>query len=297
MDAQPGIRQSLIAPALTTQTLIAQGRLDEALAALQDEVRRHPGDARHRIFLFQLLCVLGQWQRALTQLSVVAELDAGALPMVQTYREAIQCEALRAEIFAGKRQPLLFGEPEEWVAQLLEALRRAADGDHAGAARLREAAFDAAPATPGSIDGVPFAWLADADARLGPVIEAVVNGKYFWVPVHRIGRIAFEPPADLRDCVWTPATFAWTNGASTVGLIPTRYERTAAQADAALLLARRTEWVSRGTDSGTDSGEAGLGGHGLGQRMLVTDAGEYALMDVRAIVFGSGVPDLAAVDG
>ena len=41
-----------------------------ALAHLQEQVRAKPADARLRIFLFQLLCVTGQWDRALNQLSV-----------------------------------------------------------------------------------------------------------------------------------------------------------------------------------------------------------------------------------
>ncbi len=36
--------------------------------------------------------------------------------------------------------------------------------------------------------------------RLGPVIEAMVNGRYFWVPFAAIGELDFDPPADLRDC-------------------------------------------------------------------------------------------------
>ena len=47
-----------------------------ALARLQEEVRARPADAKLRVFLFQLLCVLGQWERALNQLNVAAELDA-----------------------------------------------------------------------------------------------------------------------------------------------------------------------------------------------------------------------------
>lgn len=263
---------------MDAQELIGQGRLHDALAALQDNVRKEPGNARYRTFLFQLLCVLGQWQRALTQLNVVAELDAGALPMVQTYREAIQCEVLRADVFLGTRQPLVFGEPRPWLAQLMGALQCDAGNDLARAADLRAEAFEAAPANGGSIDGNPFAWLADADVRLGPVLEAIINGKYFWVPMHRIARIQIEPPADLRDVVWTPATFTWINGAATVGLIPTRYERTTQQADEALLAGRRTEWVDRGA----------MSGFGLGQRMLATDNGEYALRDVRLVEFEPG---------
>jgi type VI secretion system protein ImpE len=255
---------------MLAQQLIRDGNLKRGLVALQDAVRKDAADVKLRVFLFQLLAVLGQWGRSLTQLNVAAELDAATLAMVQTYREAIQCEALRADIFAGKRAPLIFGEPQPWMAQLVEALKYDAD-EPARAAALRAQAFEAAPASPGSIDGQRFAWLADADARLGPVLEVVLNGRYFWIPMFRISRIEFEAPADLRDTVWTAATFTWTNGAQTVGLIPTRYSGTVASGDDALLLARRTEWDDRG--------------HGLGQRMLTSEAGDYALMDVRLVEF------------
>lgn len=260
---------------MDAQQLIGEGKLSAALTALQDQVRKDASNAKYRIFLFQLLAVMGQWNRALTQLNVAAELDAAALPMAQTYREAIQCEALRGEVFAGKRAPLIFGEPQPWLALLIEALRLDGAGDHDGAAAARARAFEDAPASAGSINGEPFAWMADADQRLGPVLEAVVNGRYFWIPYLRISRIEFDAPADLRDAVWTPARFTWANGAATVGLIPTRYSDTVASGDDALLLSRRTDWAEDGA----------LCGHGLGQRLLATDAGEYALMDARLIEF------------
>jgi type VI secretion system protein ImpE len=256
------------------QELIHQGNLGAALTALQELIRQDPANAKYRIFLFQLLSVLGQWNRALTQLNVAGELDAAALPMVQTYREAIQCEALRSEIFAGARAPLIFGEPPAWLVLLIEALKLDARGKPDSAASARAQAFDAAPAGGGSIDGVRFAWIADADQRLGPVLETILNGRYFWIPMQRILRIELEVPVDLRDAVWTPAAFTWANGAQTVGLVPTRYIDTVSSTDTALLMARRTEWPGHA-----------LNVHGLGQRMLVTDAGEYALMDVRVIEF------------
>lgn len=254
---------------MNPQTLIREGRLADALAAVQDQVRKDAGNPKHRILLFQLLCVMGEWKRALNQLNVAGELDAAALPMVQTYREAIQCEALRREIFKGAHAPLIFGQPPAWLALLVDALRHEAAADHARAAAMRAQAFEAAPPSAGSIDGQRFAWLADADGRLGPVLEAIINGRYFWVPMQHVRRIAFDAPSDLRDTVWTPASFTLANGAETVALVPTRYEGTLSGGDDALLLARRTEWSEDG--------------HGLGQRMLVTDAGEYALMDVHVI--------------
>jgi type VI secretion system protein ImpE len=275
--------------------LLREGKLDEALAALTQQIRAKPADAKLRTFLFQLLCVQGQWERALTQLNVTGEMDAGTLAMVNTYREGIRCELLRAEIFAGKRSPLVFGQPAEWVAQLIQALSLTARGQHAAAADLRGKALEAAPATggviatarPGAKDPrVPpvettFQWLADADSRLGPVLEAVFSGKYYWVPLHHVRRLDIEPPADLRDVVWMPAHFVWANGGDTVALLPTRYAGSETGSDPLVRLARKTEWSEAAP--GTFLGQ--------GQRMLATDAGEYSLMDVRQIRFDVPLTD------
>ena len=72
-----------------------------ALEQLQSQIRDHPGEARLRVFLFQLLAVRGDWKRALEQLTLSAQLDPKALLMAQTYREALRCEALRAQVISG----------------------------------------------------------------------------------------------------------------------------------------------------------------------------------------------------
>jgi type VI secretion system protein ImpE len=82
---------------------LREGDLDESLRQLQEQVRKAPADSKLRVFLFQLLALRGEWDRAMTQLNVAGELDAGTLAMVQTYREALRCEVLRAEIFAEKK--------------------------------------------------------------------------------------------------------------------------------------------------------------------------------------------------
>jgi type VI secretion system protein ImpE len=252
---------------------LREGKLDESLAELQEQVRRDPSNTKHRIFLFQLLAILGQWERAMTQLKVLGEMDAATLAMVQTYREALKCEALRAQVFAGERTPMVLGEPEEWVAALMESLRAMGAGEEQQSSELRGRALEGAPTTSGSLDERTFEWIADADSRLGPVLEVIVNGKYYWVPFHRIRTVQIEEPSDLRDLVWMPANFTWANAGQTVGLIPTRYPGTEAAGEGELLMARRTEWAERGADVYV----------GLGQRMLATDSDEHPLMDVRLI--------------
>jgi len=261
----------------------AERRLKEgdpagALALLQEQVRARPADAKLRIFLFQLLCVLGQWERALNQLEVVTGLDPAALPMAQTYGDAVRCEAIRRDVFDGRRSPMIFGEPEQWLALLIESLLLAGQGEMEKSEHCRIRAYDEAGTSAGLVDGRPFAWICDADARLGPVLESVINGKYYWVPFARLREISIEPPADLRDLVWTPAHLHFENGGEAVALIPTRYPGSDRADDGSIALARKTVWAEIAPDVH----------HGLGQRIFATDSGDVALMDLRVLSIGSG---------
>ncbi|HTU65318.1 MAG TPA: type VI secretion system accessory protein TagJ [Steroidobacteraceae bacterium] len=251
------------------------GRLAASLDELQAEVRQKPADAKLRIFLAQLLMMVGQWDRAVTQLKVIGDMDASALPMARAYRAAIDCELLRALVFAGKRSPLLFGDPEPWIANLLKALTLDGEGRKADAATLRAEAMEAAPTSAGQLNGTAFEWIADGDSRLGPMFEVLLNGAYYWVPAHRINRITFEAPSDARDLIWMPAQFVWANEGEAVGFIPTRYPGSELSADDLVRLSRKTEWTELAENSFA----------GLGQRLLATDAAEYPLLEVREITF------------
>jgi len=277
---------------MTAKELMQQGKLEEARKALQDEVRAKPTDAKLRVFLFQLMAIQGDWEKALTQLNVAADLDAATLLMAQVCRPALSTEALRAEIFAGSKTPLVLGEPENWIGTLLEANKLLSKGHTTGATELREKAFESAPATSGTLNGEKFEWIADADQRLGPVIEALVDGKYYWIPMHRISRIEMEAPTDLRDLIWAPATFTWSTGAKAIGLIPVRYPETETLGDNLAKLSRKTEWADRGGTS-----------VGIGQRLLTTDAVEMPLLEVRELVLDTApaappaAPESAATAG
>ena len=255
--------------------LIQKGDLKEALQLVQSEVRKNPAEAKHRVGLFQLLCILGHWDKALTQLNVAAELDSNNLLMAQVCREALQCEALRAEIFSGKKSPLIFGEPEEWVVWLIKANELSTAKEFKAAQELRQRAFESAPTVEGVIDDQKFNWIADADSRLGPILEAVIDGRYYWVPMKNIRIIKIESPSDLRDLVWTPVNFIWKNGGNSVGLIPTRYPGSELSEDCGIQLARKTEWLEK--DGGLFIG--------LGQRMFATNQNEYPLLEARQIDF------------
>jgi type VI secretion system protein ImpE len=265
-------------PADAAEFSLKSGDPAAALAQLQDQVRARPDDPKLRIFLFQLLCLVGRWDRALNQLNVAADLDAAALAMKQTYGDAVRCEAIRTDVFEGRKSPMIFGQPDQWLALLIESLLLAGRGEPQRSQELRARAFEEAPATAGSVDGRQFSWIADADSRIGPVLEAVINGRYYWVPFSRLLKVDIEPPEDLRDMVWTPAHLQFENGGESVALVPTRYPGSESSADGMIVLARKTTWEEIAPDTF----------RGLGQRVFATDVDDIPLMDVRSIVLTPG---------
>ena len=258
---------------MTPETLLQGGDPAGALAALQARVRDEPANPALRVFLFQLLCIQGHWERARDQLSVVAELQPTALPLVHVYGTAISCELLRTDVFAGNRTPLVMGEPLPWLALLLQALSAEARGHSADAQSLRDQALEDGRAVPGTIDGQAFEWIADADSRLGPVCEAIIEGRYYWIPFERIRSIRLEAPSDLRDVVWMPSTLRLENSADLAALLPVRYPGSETDQDGAIRLSRKTEWDEVAPKTF----------HGRGQRMFATDVDEYSLLNVRTI--------------
>ena len=252
------------------------GDLTNQLAELQSQIKSNASDVKLRIHLFQLLCVMGNWTRALSQLQLCGQMEAKSLPMAQTYREAIRCEAFRKQVFSGQRTPQVMGTPPAWIGSMIEALKHDGSGDQSAAADLRAKAMDEAEPKACTLDGVACEWIADGDSRLGPVCEVIANGQYYWLPFESCSGISIEAPSDLRDLVWAPAELLLPNEGRVPALIPARYpgtaESTADNADQ-LKQSRITEWMEQGEDVW----------FGVGQRLWTSDVGEHPLLNTRML--------------
>lgn len=259
----------------SAQDALAAGDLAGCRSALVEAVRAAPGDASLRSFLFQFFCVTGDWSRAAQQLEVLGQLKPDALDMVDDYKSAIAAAATREAVFAGRARPSVFGDPEPWVSDLVEALRQHAEGAEEAAHELRQRALEAAAAEPGTVNGTRFEWFADADTRFGPVLEVVMNGVYRWLPMTEIAALEVEPPQDLRDVVWTVALLTINEGGQWPILIYSRYPGSEASTEAEIALARRTEWRSLGGDHAA----------GLGQRLFAYGDEDMPVLDLRNLSF------------
>lgn len=274
--------------------------LSDALSRAEVGVRARPQEAQARWLLFELLCVLGQWERALKQLQTWAGLSKDFDSTAHVMRGLIKAERQRMEVFAGRAEPATIAaafagpppagagdEPLDvrasaWMADLAGALRLAASGEGGAAEALeasdaaREAALAQVPDTPGISNLVPaFQWIADADSRLGPVCEVVLIGAYRWLAFDDIRSLTKAAPERLLDLVWGEVDIVLRDGTSLKGYMPMRYPVHEGDRDA-LLMARETVWH--------DAGRTGV--YGRGQKMWMTDAGDMPLLDLRACRFG-----------
>jgi type VI secretion system protein ImpE len=254
--------------------LVKSGDLDGARAALVEVVRTSPGDASARMFLFQLLALGGEWDKAKTQLTTLAQLSPEAQMLSVVYGQAMEAERERAEVFAGRAEARQH-VTSPWVEGLIEAIHHFANSRDAEGMRARDAAFDAAPDSAGTLDGQAFDWIADGDGRFGPCFEMIVANRYGLQAFDQVERIESAGPKDLRDLLWYPVQIAFRNGPSIAALLPARYPQGDAILTAEQRLARATDWQ-----------DAPWGSAGHGQHVwTLSDGKEYGLLSLRQLRF------------
>jgi type VI secretion system protein ImpE len=250
-------------------TLLSAGDMAGARRLLIEAIRERPADQRARMFLFQLLCVEGEWDKARLQLRALSELSPEARMLAVAYGQAIDGEQARTRALAGQEPATLLADAPGWAADLAAAIGAGADSG------ARMAALEACPDTVGDVDGRPFDFLFDDDSRFGPMFEAIVAGRWGLVPFAVVEEISTEGPVDLRDLVWLPVQIRFRAGAAIAAMLPVRYPGTEGEPDSALRLARKTEWR-----------EEGAAVRGVGQRVWTTSAGDdVGILSFRKIRF------------
>jgi type VI secretion system protein ImpE len=225
------------------------------------------------MFLFQLFCVLGEWDKALKQLETLVQLSSEAQMLGAAYNQVIAAEKMREAVFAGELDLLVLIGDGGWAQGVAQGISLIAKGEVEAGLAARDAAFDQAPEMPGEIDGEAFEWLADADGRFGPTFEAIIAGRYGLVPFDQVQSITSEGPQDLRDTVWYPVQIMFKSGQSVAAFLPVRYPGSAKSDDANIVLGRATGWVDR------DWGQ-----EGAGQRLwMFSEGDDRGILDLRSL--------------
>ena len=257
------------------ESLLKTGDLAGALAAVKAAIRKAPTDSDLRFTLFQFLSATGDWEGASNQLVAYSELTGRQSPLGHIFNDLVKAEVLRKLVFQGEKQPVIFGEPPEWVPLLVQSCAHFARGEYAAAMSLRSQALEEAPGVSGTVNGAPFDWMMDGDTRFGPMLELMMHGTYYWVPQQRVQELTFAEPTHLRDRVWVAVQVTFETGGATHAFMPVRYPAAHSWKDPALHLARTTDWTSPAEG-------IYIGG---GQRVLMTNAAEIPLLEIRTLTF------------
>jgi len=259
---------------MNAKELYQTGDLAQAVVAATEEVKKHPADTSRRGFLCELLCFVGELQRADLQLDAMGQQDPQVMLGISLFRQLIRAAQAREQFFGEGRLPEFLEQPPPYLRCHLEASIRLREGRPGEAAELLEEAERQRPGVAGVCNGERFDDMRDIDDLTASFFEVLTsNGKYYWIPVERVELIEFRKPRRPRDLLWREVHMVVAGGPDGEVYLPTLYPGSAAEEDDRIKLGRMTEW--RGGD--------GSPIQGLGQRMFVIGEEDRTILELEEL--------------
>ncbi len=258
--------------------LFDAGNLSGAIEQLTQDVKSSPREQKIRIFLFELLCFAGEFQRAERQLDAIAQTsgDVKVEMGAQAYRSALQAETGRREFFTGAhRTPKFFSEPPAYAALHIDAVAKLTENKIEQLEQSLGESGRAQSPVKGENDGKPFESFRDGDDLISPFLEVFFQSDYYWLPFEQIKRMEIQPPSTLRDLLWTPVIVELREKLLGNVFVPTLYYGSHVHPDDLVKLGRMTDWKSIGNETLL----------GVGQRTFFADDIECPLLEIRKIEF------------
>jgi len=262
---------------MIAKDLYHEGKLTEAIKAMNDEVREHPADTHRRGFLCELLCLVGNLDRADLQLDTMSDQDPQVMAGISLIRQLIRGEQHRRQFYKDGRVPEFIGEPTEHLQLHLQASIALREGNVAGALETLVDAEAARPKCSGTWNGNAFDDLRDLDDLTASFFEVLTStGKYFWIGTEQVVSMTFRAPSRPRDLMWRPCHMDVRDGPDGEVYLPSIYVGTDALEDERALLGRVTEWT----------GGDGAPVRGLGQRTFLAGEQAVPILALESIEFG-----------
>lgn len=261
---------------INAHELYRQGRLAEAVAAMNAEVKAKPTDTAARAFLAELLCFDGNHQRVDLLLDQIGGLDAGLAVPMALLRQLVRADLARQQFRDEGRLPEFLDAPTPTAKAYLEASILVREGRLKEAAALLAAAEAERPRVAGEHDGKAFEDFRDLDDLSPGIFEVYTStGKYFWIPVERVIELEFRPPQRPHDLLWRQAFMLVKDGPEGEVYLPAVYAGTAQAEDETLRLGRATHWV----------GEDGEPVRGVGQRTVLLGDDDLPILQLGKLSF------------
>ena len=257
------------------KTQLDAGDLKGAIATALSHVKANPTNEAARIFLFELSCFAGDWERAERQLEVIGHQDAQAAIGTLMYRQNFKAERDRAKFFADGLKPEFLLAPPDYVIGLLGANKHLREGDADEARKVLDEVEIARPAMKCTVNGEEFSDFRDYNDQTMCVFEVILKDNYVWLPMEQIEKIEFFKPKSLRDLFWLQGKVEMTNGTGGEMFVPALYADSWKSSEDQVRLGRMTDWRDAGGELFT----------GEGTKMFWMDGQDKSIFDLKTIEF------------
>jgi len=251
------------------------GNLTAAVESAVNLVKTNPTNEAGRIFLFELSCFAGDWERAERQLEVIGHQDVNAMIGSKIYQGNFKAERDRMKYFSEGLSPEFMTAKPPYVDTLMAANNRLREGNDAEARQLLDEVEENRPAFSVSINGEGFTDFRDYNDLTMCVFEVLFRNGYLWIPFEQVQKVDVIKPKTLRDLYWIQANIELTNGTSGEMFLPALYSGSWKSPNDQVRLGRMTDWRSMGSDVFV----------GEGTRLFWMDGRDKSILDIETIEF------------
>jgi type VI secretion system protein ImpE len=259
----------------TIAELLQKGDLSGAMGMARSEVDRHPSDQGARFVLFELLMIHDDFDTACDQIKALGKVSPEGSGTIDFWLGLVDAERHRHRFLStGQGSMAFLAKPPPWVRGFCDAAAAVCKQPSAATATILANAWKSVPTVTGWIDGVAFRSMRDADEVVGPFLEALVPGRWCWIPFAQISAVRFDAPRGFQDVIWRPAQVSLADGPDLRVWVPSLYSGTGARSNDEKLARLTTfEYPAQGVC------------RGYGQRDLrVNDALLQGILSIQSIV-------------
>jgi type VI secretion system protein ImpE len=254
------------------------GDLKGAVEAALNLVKTNPTNEAARIFLFELSCFAGDWERAQKQLDVIGHQDANAMIGSLIYRQNLKAEGDRINLFEHGTRPETAMALPDYAEDLLKANELIREGKTAEARTMLDKVEEERPAFKCTVNGEGFSDFRDYNDPIMCVFEIIIKDQYVWLPFEQVQKIEFLERKSLRDVYWPQAEVEMTNGTNGEMFFPSLYVNTWKHDDDKVRLGRSVDWRDAGDEIYI----------GEGAKLFWMDGKDKSILDIKTIEFDHG---------
>ncbi|MGH9820934.1 MAG: type VI secretion system accessory protein TagJ [Pyrinomonadaceae bacterium] len=251
------------------------GNLTAAVESAINLVKTNPANEAARIFLFELSCFSGDWDRAARQLDVIGHQDVNSMIGSKIYEGNFKAERDRMKYFADGVVPEFMTSKPAYIDDLFAANNRLREGKDFEARGLLDQVEENRPAFKVSINGEGFSDFRDYNDLTMCVFEVLLRNSYIWIPFEQVVKIELFKPKTLRDLYWIQAKVDLLNGTGGEMFLPALYSGSWKSTNDQVRLGRMTDWRDAGSE--TYIGE--------GLRAFWMDGKDKSILDIETIEF------------